>query len=168
MNYVKMSPLTGMIGYGGGPTGIPQNEIQKVYVGYCFDLYWSKFGAHSGTGVWTGANGSKQTDQCSNNQMSATNAAWVTRFDGDTDSTYDQWYFSNHSITQQNDMAIWASNSNTFASGNVQIATGDDAHAWPSSNSGEHSLIVNGTRYRYWQFQNFPSWTYTVQLRRLE
>ena len=66
-------------------------------------------------------------------------------------------------------MAIWASNTATFDGGSeIQIATGNDAHAWPSSNNGEHSVIVSGTRYRYWRFQNFPGWSYTVQLRRLE
>ena len=162
-----MTPLLGLAGLGGG-VGNPLLVVPKVYVGYCFDMYWSYTGGGVSAGVWGGANGSKQTDQCSDNEMTSSNAAWVNRFDGDTDTSYDQWYFSASSVSSYSNMEIWASNSNTFASGNVQIATGTDAQNWPLSNGGEHSLVVSGTRYRYWQFQNFPSWIYTAQLRRLE
>ena len=86
---IKEMPIQGLVGFGGGANSLTTYIIPKSYVGYCFDLYWSKFNSVSGTGVWSGAMGSKQTSLCSNNQMSDTNSAWVTSFDADTDTDYD-------------------------------------------------------------------------------
>ena len=159
-----MAPLAGMVGYGGGGTGLTLHKGAEAidYVPACFTVTWDKFNS-ANAGVWSGSSGTAQTDQCGAsvaNWMTSSNAAWVTTFDVGTDTDYDKLRFSSFSLTNQSNMEIWVSNNSSFSSGNHQVSS--SGSSWPMSNDGVHDLTISGTRYRYWRFQNFPSMIYTA------
>ena len=161
---IKEMPITGLSGLGGGVGTLLTGGVKVVVYGgdACPTMYWTAYGG-TGAGVYTGALGDEITDHCSSNVLSDDNSAWVSTLDLGSDTAYDQLYFSSSSVSTQSNMEVWASNSNTFGSGNVQLGTGA---GWPTSNSGIHSTTVSGTRYRYVRFNNFPGWNYAVTMQK--